>query len=386
MADTMIPPFIPSLGDVAEWVRGHSEKGLPAAKPTPAAAFKWVTDEYLLQIELASSRLRVPDGSFRRRLRSELSEAHDMYTDRGWMADPRSFHRDPQGPLQDVESRPARSGPYRYEHIRFTSTYEPWEGEPGADRWMDYRPVRKGHVWMMRHEGEPRPWMVLVNGYRTGSPAIDLASFRARHLFEKLGVNVAAVVLPLHGPRSLGPSGSRVLHAGAMNTVHTLTHGAWDVRHVISWLRSNYEAPAVGLSGISLGGYMVSLVAGLEPGLACVIAGVPESDLVRGFRRQLDPLLPPFYEQWGLSWDSLSDVLQVASPLALDCQVDHDRRFIYAGLLDRWVRPGNVKALWSHWDEPSILWYQGSHLSFPFEKSVTDYIDQAIVTSLTPTA
>jgi hypothetical protein len=45
------------------------------------------------------------------------------------------------------------------------------------------------------------------------------------------------------------------------------------------------------------------------------------------------------------------------------------------------VRPGNVNALWEHWDEPSIHWYEGSHLSFPFEPSVASYIDQAITQS-----
>lgn len=382
MAETLIPGIVPSLKDVSDWVRGHTADDLPGIKATPGAAFKWITDEYLLQIELASSRMRIPDGAFRRRLRSELSEARDMFGERGWLDDPRSYHRDPEGPLVDPVSSHSRSGPYVYEHLRFTSTFEPWEGEPGADRWAQYGPVRTGHSWILRHEGDPRPWMVLVNGYRTGSPAVDLAAFRAKHIHEKLGLNVATVVLPLHGPRSLGPSGSRVLHAGAMNTVHTLAHGAWDVRHVISWLRSEYDAPAVGLSGISLGGYMVSLVAGLESDLACVIAGVPETDLVRAFKRQLDPLLPPFYEQWGLSWDSLADALTVTSPLSLECQVPHDRRFIYAGLLDRWVRPGNVRALWDHWDRPSIHWYEGSHLSFPFEKSVTRYIDSAMEQSL----
>lgn len=97
-----------------------------------------------------------------------------------------------------------------------------------------------------------------------------------------------------------------------------------------------------------------------------------------GLRRQLDPLLPPFYEQWGLSWTPLERVFTPVSPLAMPSLVAHDRRYIYAGLLDRWVRPGNVKTLWEHWDEPSIHWYHGSHLSFPFEKSVHNYVDDAL--------
>jgi len=381
MSDTLVGGMIPTRRDVEDWMRGHTLDDLPEVSPTPLAAFKWLTDEWAMQIELAQGRTRIPDGSFRRRLRSELTEARELFEQRGWLADPRSYHRDPDTAIRPLSITAAAAGPFGYEHVRYESTFSNWPDEPGSDRWAEYRPVRTGHAWMMCHEGAPRPWMVLVNGYRTGEPALDLGSFRANHLHHELGLNVIAVVLPLHGPRAIGASGSRVIHAGAMNTVFTMAQGAWDVRSVIRWLREEHDAPAVGLTGISLGGYMVSLLSGLEDDLACVIAGVPESDLVRGIRRQMEPLLPPFYEQWGLSWEPLRQVLSVCSPLSFECRVPHDRRFIYAGLLDRWVRPGNVHTLWQHWDEPSIHWYEGSHLSFPFERSVHAYVDDALHTS-----
>ncbi|MDB4110183.1 alpha/beta hydrolase, partial [bacterium] len=78
------------------------------------------------------------------------------------------------------------------------------------------------------------------------------------------------------------------------------------------------------------------------------------------------------------SWGPLERVFTPVSPLAMQPLVAHDRRYIYAGLLDRWVRPGNVKTLWEHWGQPSIHWYNGSHLSFPFEKSVKRYVDGAL--------
>lgn len=370
--------LLPSRAEFEDWVRGHTVEDLPEVRPTPGAAFKWFTDEWAMQVELATGRLRVPDGAFRRRLRSELTDARELFEERGWLAAPETFHHTPTEPLTNVRISPAQAAGMEFEHVRFDSSYEVDSDLPGADRWAEYRPVRTGHAWMLRHDGAPRPWMVLVNGYRTGEPSLDLGSFRAHQLHHRLGLNVIAVVLPLHGPRAIGTSGSRVIHAGAMNTVFTMTHGAWDVRSVIRWLRDEQGAPAVGLTGISLGGYMVSLVSGLEDGLANVIAGVPESDLVRGIRRQMEPLLPPFYEQWGLSWEPLRQVLSVVSPLRFECRVPLDRRYIYAGLLDRWVRPGNVHTLWRHWDEPSIHWYEGSHLSFPFERSVTNYVDAAL--------
>ncbi len=363
-------------GPLRDWIRGHTDDDVPSAAATIPAIAKWWFDEVTIQMEMASSRTRIPGDGFRSRVRDELAEARQLYAERGWLADPHSFHRQPT-PIREWSTAKRSTGVTRYEHVRFDSNFEPWPGEPGGQRWLDFRPVHTGHAWMLRHHDRPRPWLVAVNGYRTGSPLVDIPLFRAEQLHRKLGLNVILPVTPLHGPRAVG-SASRVLHTGALNTIHTLAHGAWDIRRLVRHLRTEFGAPSVGLSGISLGGYLVSLVAALEPDLAGVIGGVPESDIARAMRRQFDPLLPPYYEQWGLSWEPLEQVMSVVSPLSMPCQVPHDRRYIYAGLLDRWVRPGNVKTLWEHWDEPKICWYNGSHLSFPMEPAVTRFVDDAL--------
>lgn len=365
-----------------DWLRGHTEDDLPSTTPSPENAGKWMLDEWALQIELAQGRFRVPDMSFRRRLREELTEARALFDDQGWIADPASYHQEPP-PISDLALKTAPFGGFALERFRFSSEFEPHAEEPGRDRWLDYPNVNDATGWILRHHDKPRPWLFLVNGYRTGEINADLLAFRVGHLHKNLGLNLANITLPLHGPRALGESsGARVFNSGAMNTIFTIAQGAWDIRRILHWLRTDMGAERIGLSGISLGGYMVSLLSTLDDDLACVIAGVPESDLVRGLRRSLDPLLPPFYEQWGLSWGSLESVFTPVSPLAMASKVDHDRRYIYAGLLDRWVRPGNVKTLWEHWDRPSIHWYQGSHLSFPFEPSVRSYVDKALAQSL----
>ena len=380
MSNVTAPFRPPGARAFREWVRGHNERDLPSPVLTPQLAMKWWIDELSIQMELATGRTRIPAGSFRRRVRDELPAARELFADNGWLADPRAYHQDPPE-LTEVRTSSARAGTLAYTHLRFDSKFEPWPDEPGRERWVDYRPVQTGHAWMLRHEGAPRPWIVLVNGYRTGEPATDFATFRAARLHHHHGLNVIGVVLPLHGPRAVGPNGGRVLYAGAMNTVFTIAQGAWDIRRVLSWIRNEHDAERIGITGISLGGYLAAMVSALDDDLAAVIAGVPEADLARGMRRQIDPLLPPFYEQWGLSWESFDQVMKVISPMSLPCLVPHDRRFIYAGLVDRWVRPGNVKDLWEHWERPEILWYEGSHLSFPFEPSVHRFVDNAVKVS-----
>ena len=365
-----------------DWLVGHRLPDLPRARLTPTLAAKWWVDEWALQLETANSRLRAPTLDFRRRLRDELGDGVEMFNRQGWVDDPRSYHQDPPE-LRRPRLTKKRAAGLDYEHLIVKSGYEPNPGEPGRDRWLAYQNNREAHAWVLRHDGPPRPWLICINGYRTGQPRVDFTAFGARHLHHDLGLNLVFPVSPLHGPRSVGAaSGDRVLFGGAMNTVHTAAQAIWDIRRIKSWVQGTQDAPAVGASGISLGGYFTSLLTCFEDDLDLAIAGVPEADLVRGMRRNVEALLPPFYEQWGLSWRSLERVNRVVSPLAMDPLVPKESLYIYGGLVDRWVRPGNVHALWKHWDEPEICWYEGSHLSFPIEPSVRRFVDRAIADHL----
>ncbi|MFK7918607.1 MAG: alpha/beta hydrolase family protein [Ilumatobacter sp.] len=369
------------VGQTRDWFVGHREHDLPKARLSPVLAAKWFVDEWALQLETANSRLRAPSVAFRRRLRDELGDGVEMFNARGWVDDPRSYHLDPP-PLKRPRLTQKSAGGLDYEHLVVRSGYEPHADEPGRERWLDYRKNRDAHAWVLRHEGEPRPWLICINGYRTGTPLVDFTAFGAKRLHHDYGLNLAFPVSPLHGPRSEGASGDRVLFGGAMNTVHTAAQAIWDIRRLKSWIVDTQDAPKVGASGISLGGYFTSLLACFESDLAVAIAGVPEADLVRGMRRNVEALLPPFYEQWGLSWRSLERVNRVVSPLAMDPLIPHEARFIFGGIVDRWVRPGNVHALWEHWDEPEICWYQGSHLSFPIERDVREFVAGALASRL----
>jgi hypothetical protein len=369
------------VGQARDWVVGHREIDLPPIQPTPLLAAKWCVDEWAHQFEVMRGRMRWPDVDIRRRMRNELGDADDMFERRGWLADPPAYHQDPPAPV-DVTLTARRAGSTHYQQLTYESGYAPHEGEPGGERWANYIDNRTAHTWLLEHEGPPRPWLICVNGYRTGRPALDFAAFDAHRLHVDYGLNLAFPVQPLHGPRSEGASGDRVLHGGAMNTVHTAAQAVWDLRRLKMWIQTERAAPAVGVMGISLGGYFSSLLACFEDDLACVIAGVPEPDLVRGMRRNHEPLLPPYYELWGLSWRTLERVNKVVSPLSMVPLVGPDRLFIFAGLVDRWVRPGNVRALWDHWGQPSICWYQGSHFSFPIESVVRTFVRDAIESTL----
>jgi hypothetical protein len=65
------------------------------------------------------------------------------------------------------------------------------------------------------------------------------------------------------------------------------------------------------------------------------------------------------------SREELRAAFRPHSPLAHTLRVPRERLFIVAGRGDRIVPPEHPSALWRHWGEPAIHWFNGGHLT-PF--------------------
>lgn len=337
------------------------------------------------EVVLASLTLKmpsVPAGEHARAI-EEMSEARGLYAERGWLDDPSAFHRPPEAPAR-VELPRATVGTLSYEHLQFESEYEPWPEEPGRDRWLSRVANRRVHAWVLRH-GATRPWLVCIHGYEMGVPRMDFDAFRARRLHDELGLNLAFPTLPLHGPRRrVRHNGGGYLGADFLDTIHAQAQATWDIRRILAWIRAQTDAP-IGAYGLSLGGYNAALLAALEP-LATVIAGVPAVDFLRLTRRLGSPLQVRTAESVGLEREHSDELFRVISPLALDCQVERERRAIFAGIADRVVPPDHPRDLWRHWEKPRIVWYPGGHVSFRRHATVDRLIDDALrVGQLLPT-
>jgi len=313
---------------------------------------------------------------FKRRLRDEVVGVEEFFSSNGWIDDPISFHREPPL-LTNPEIRWTLRGGNRFEQLTFDSGYEPRPNEPGRERWLSYAPNRTAHAWLMRHARPNRPWLVCVNGFRTGFASIDIAAFRLLEL-HRLGLNVACYVLPLHGPRRVGRwSGDRFFRVGYLNTIHAEAQAIWDLRRLLGWVRSQ-GSDTVGVYGLSLGGYTAALLAAFEADLACVIAGIPATDFVRIMQRHAPEELVAYSHSLGLDWDAVERIMRVVAPLRLPPRVPHDRRYIFGGLVDRIVEPEQVRDLWLHWSKPRIAWYHGNHFSFNFEPEVKALLRDAL--------
>ena len=67
----------------------------------------------------------------------------------------------------------------------------------------------------------------------------------------------------------------------------------------------------------------------------------------------------------------------VVSPFAIEPGVPVERCFVYAGLVDRLASPDQARDLWEHWGRPRVAWYNGSHVSFLWEKEVRKLLLEA---------
>jgi hypothetical protein len=349
-------------------------EGVPRPDGTLSLMAQVAFDEAILStMQLGTT---MPDREALHRIREEIETAREQFDAAGWLEKPVLYHETPP-PLETADSRNERTRNIRYEHLTTESGYAPREGEPGRERWLARGPNATSHAWVVRSSPE-RPWLMCIHGYQMGVPLVDLSAFQPDWLCEKLGLNLLLPVLPLHGPRKTGRrSGDGFLGGEVLDSIHAEAQAMWDLRRWLSWIRAQ-GAPAVGVYGLSLGGYNASLLSTLDPDLACVIAGIPATDFSRLYFRHGPMLQVLEAELNGIEEHHMEEITRVISPLVLPCVVPRERRYIFGGVADRLVPPDQVRDLWRHWDEPRIEWYQGAHLTFPRHPKVRGLIREAL--------
>ena len=338
-------------------------EGVPEPRLGPKLAARAAGDELsMAAIVLSTWPLAVGGGATR--IAGELEAALGLFEERGWLRAPSSYHMTPP-PLEGVTRGERRHPEAGFEHLTFESLYEPWPEEPGRERWLSYGRNRTAHAWVLRHAGGPRPWVVCVHGIRMGSPRGDVGLFRPGYLHHGFGLNLLFPVLPIHGPRRVGPvSGDRILSGDVMDTLHAGSQAVWDIRRLIGRLRALEGAPSVAVLGHSLGGYVAALLSCLEGGIDAVVVGNPAVDPSRLFWRNALSLATRYLKTAGVREEEMTMLLNTVSPLAMRSLVEKERRAIFSGVADRVVPAVEAHDLWRHWEEPSITWYGGTHRDF----------------------
>lgn len=288
---------------------------------------------------------------------------------------PLDLHPAP-APLSDPEIVKTRAFGTEIERLQFPSECTLPAALRARVSWAEDPCNEVARAIVLRHPGPPRSWVVCVHGAGQGR-SMDLMAFRARHLHHDLGLNVALPVLPLHGPRMV--EGVQLPSFDFSSNVAAVLQGVHDIRRLVSWILAQ-GAPRIAVYGVSLGGHTASILAGVDPNIDTVIAGIPVTGLAQLLMHQLERFggRPGQVMSRQFQSEALAIVDRVVSPLALPIHPPHEGRFIFAGLGDVIAPPNQAVELWEHWERPALHWYGGGHVSHFWSGGVRQFVDAAL--------
>jgi hypothetical protein len=354
---------------------------VPHPAMTPGFIAQVALDESILAMAMGPNRF--PRRADYERVGAELAHARLLFETHGWIDNPRAYHREPP-PLTDPSWANGWALGTSYERMLFPTGWLPRPEEPGYERWTHYDANTTATATVLRHRDGPRPWVVAIHGLAMGYPTADFIGLGALRMHRELGVNVIMPVLPLHGPRRITRiSGEAMLSFDLIDALHALTQSAWDVRRILSWVQTQ-DPQGIAVYGVSLGAYIAALLTGLvgsSGGIDTVIAGIPVVDFPSLFENHAPHVIRLRGMEHEILGGTAEAVHRVVSPLALEPQVPHDRRFIFAGMGDRMATPHQAHQLWRHWGEPETAWYAGNHVGYLWSGDVRDFVTASLRSS-----
>jgi pimeloyl-ACP methyl ester carboxylesterase len=211
----------------------------------------------------------------------------------------------------------------------------------------------------LRARSSGRPAVIFVHGYLAGDFEFNERVWPLAR-FDALGFDTALFTLPFHGRRSVPHLRRSPPFPGrdpAM-TIEGFRQAVGDLRELIAWLKAQGSS-AVGLVGMSLGGYTAALTATVEPELAFLVPVIPLACLA-DFAREQGNL--PRGAALGLRYETaLREAYRVVSPLARTPLIEPRRTLVIGAQADRITHVSHARRIAHHFSAPLHTW-PGGHL------------------------
>lgn len=211
-----------------------------------------------------------------------------------------------------------------------------------------------------------RSAVVLVHGF-AASNLDSVARFLPAELMASREIAAALVTLPYHGPRTPAAarfSGELFVSGDVIRTFEAVLQAVADLRATVAWLRDALGIERVGLIGGSLGGYLATLTAAVEPTLAMLFAIAPPVRITES----IDTVPLGRYARAGLERQAvprevLHQLQDLVDPSCLRPALPVGRMRFIAGRNDLFVPAVHMQRLVERWEGVRVLWHDWGHVT-----------------------
>lgn len=312
--------------------------------------------------------LALPVGYHPLALKRSLDD-EELYASLALGANPDRFFLAP-GRRVRIDRRRARLPLFRprdgvCEDVRFESPFVPLNPRERR-RYLAHDKNRYAHARHWRHADGPRSTVIAVHGFSADLYHLNEWFFAIPWLYRE-GYDVLLVTLPFHGKRQtrFSPFSGHGFFAGGVNRINeAVGQSIFDLRLFMDHLQHDLRVPQMGITGVSLGGFVSSLLAGIDPRLRFAIPNVPVAsiaDLVLEWE-PIATILRAALATTRRDVRAARRLLAVSCPLTYPPRIERDRLMIIGGVGDRLAPPTHSRLLWEHWGRCRIHWFPGSHL------------------------
>jgi predicted choloylglycine hydrolase/dienelactone hydrolase len=178
---------------------------------------------------------------------------------------------------------------------------------------------------------------------------------------------IAALCLHMayYGPRRPAAMKVRMIMPSIDHSLEAVRQTVLDVRRASAWLESRPEVDPkrLGIMGTSLGSFIGSLAAEMEPRLDRVVILLGGGNLVDGFydHPQAAPVRK-LYEAVGGTKEKFAKQIACADPITCAANLKDRKVLMFGAKRDDIVPPKCTVALWEALGKPKIFWYDCSHV------------------------
>lgn len=289
---------------------------------------------------------------------SQLEQVADRYEASDWITDPERFFPAPAAAKPQLGMM-RKQGQHELQDLSWPSDYDPIEQDV-ARVYEAYQAnhTARARVWWQGQAHDNAHTIILVHGYAGGQYALEERIWPIKTFLSK-GLQVVLFVLPHHGERKAAQYAQPLYPSRDVRlTLEGIRQSVHDLRALMSWLRQR-GSTHVGVMGMSLGGYVTSLLATVEPELDFCVPLIPLASFA-DWAEQMDTLVP-IPELRTRHYEAIKRVSACISPLSRPRLITNHHMMILGATSDQVTPLSHAKQLSEHFEAP-LKTFQGGHL------------------------